>query len=332
MKTATVVIPHSLTTKWTQISVSSLLEYKNTTDFDILIIDNSYWDPSIKGITETRLGENVKVVVSKDPGRGGHQLALDYAIDLIDTPWFVAWETDVRVIRDGWLDWFLSFVKDEYVAIVGWYWGTPLLDDFRHYISTAGALYRTSILKKLKTECILNKDLVFAYGRDMSKRVDIVKDYPITAEWMIGKENWGPFCEARGYGNVYPFAKARDYWISEPGNWIYNRCSMQWECVKVPGEMVKNDEEVFEVPHKYTYIGESEKDAYYIHYWGGTACHTFKRYKIGKTQLPKIEWWLKREHNLWEQFVPEDVRKDTISKGFSKTFEEDFELARSQVE
>ena len=329
-KQATVVIPHAYTTRWTQIAVASLKNHKNNADFDIIVVDNSIPHHSIRGITDTALREGVKVIFPKDPAHGGHQLALDEAIDHVETPWFVAWETDTRAMRDGWLDWLLSFVKDEYVAIVGWYWSIDC-DDNRHYISPAGALYRTSVLKTLKKEVLNNKDLSVCYGRDMSKRINLTEEYPHTAGKFIPEGNWGPFSECRGFGNVYPFPE-KDQWCPEPGNWIYNRCVMQWECIHLPGKMVEN--ETFykdSIYHKYTYVGESEKDAYLLHYWAGTVSHNFDKHPIPLHDEPKLKFWLGREYSLWEEEVQEDIRQDTISKGLVRTFNEEYAYALSRV-
>ncbi len=333
--TGTCVIPHAYGTRWSQICVASLKAYKNTSEFDILMIDNSPGHPSIKGISETRLGDGVRIVQPKSNDTG-HQLALDQAIDIVERPWFIAFESDVRVMRAGWLDWMFSFVKDDYTAIVGWYWKDPAnCHDLRHYISPAGSLYRTSILKMLKEECLRNPDLVCCYGRDMSKRINFREQYPHTSGKLIPEKNWGPFCECRGFGNVYPYAKDRDYWVMEPGNWIYNRCVMQWECVHLPGDMAVNDEipsaANLGLPHKYTYVGPSEAEAYFRHYWAGSVSKDFLKHPIPKYQAVRIPYWMQREYRIWNEVVPEDVRKQTVENGWAMTYEQEYAYAMSMV-
>jgi hypothetical protein len=322
------VVPHAFTSRWTAITVAALKKHKNVADFDILMVDCSPGHPSIRTITETSLGEGVKVIDPPAPNIAGHQVALDQAIDLVETPWYVAFETDVRVLRDGWLDWLLSFVKDDYVAMVGWNWASDA-DDSRHYISPAGALYRTSVLKLLKEECLRNKDMACCYGLDMSKRIDFLKDFPHTAGKLIKMGLWGPFLESRGFGNVYPFP--RDYWVSEPGNWIYNRIKMQWEVIHVPGEMVVNEDNIPGLPHKYAYIGPSEAEAYYKHYWAGSVSHNFDKHKIGEWDAIKLPWWLTREHTMWEETVPKDVQEYCINNGLVRAYGEELEYALSRV-
>lgn len=333
MVKATIIIPHAFVTRWLQICVASLKNHTNKADIDILIVDCSPGHNSIKGITETELGEGVKVIDPPAPNIAGHQVALDHAIDFVDTPWYVAWETDVRVMRDGWLDWMLSYIKDDYVSLVGWNWATDGYDDSRHYISPAGALYRTSVLKMLKEECLRNKDLAVCYGWNMDKRIDIAKEYPHTGAKLIRIGIWGPFLEARGFGNVYPFASKRDVWVVEPGNWVYNRIKMQWEVVHLPGRMVESDPEGLMVglPHKYAYVGPSELEAYYIHYWAGTVSHNFDKHGIPPHDAAKLPFWLGREHRMWEEVVPKSVRDETIRMGLVRTYEEEYSYALSMV-
>ncbi len=334
-KSGTVVIPAAFAARWLQICVAALKQHKNATDFDILIVDNSPGHPSIKTITETRLGEGVKVVDPPAPNIAGHQVALDMAIDMVETPWFITWETDVQVLRDGWLDWLLSFAKDEYVAIIGWYWAGDYADD-RHYISPAGALYRTRILKMLKEECLRNKDMAVCYGRKMDKRIDIMKEYPHTGGKMINMGIWGPFLESRGFGNVYPYSNQKDHWTPEPGNWVYNRCSMQWEVIHLPGRFVVNDEIKnavnLGVPYKYTDVGPEGEEAYFRHHWAGTVSKNFVKHKIPPWDMEKMQFWLKREYRIWEEVVPEDVRKLTLKKGLVMSLDEEYALAQSQVQ
>jgi len=332
MTKATVVIPHAWTSRWIQICIASLKKFNNEAKFDIIVVDNSMPDDSIKGISETSLGEGVRIIPPKTPGRGGHQLALDHAIDLVETPWFVAFEPDVQVLRDGWLDWLLSFIKDDYVVMAGWYWSVGNVDDNRHYISPAGALYRTSILKILKQECLSNPDLLVCYGRDMSLRIDLTKEYAHTAGKYIPEGDWGPFGECRGFGNVYPIAE-KNQWTPEPGNWIYNRCAMQWECIHVPGSLVNSPPEVQAVglPHTHTYVGPSDAEAYYYHYWAGSVSHNFQKHQIPPWDMAKIPFWLNREYRIWEEIVPEDVKAKTLDNRWVMTYDEEFKLAMSMV-
>jgi hypothetical protein len=184
----------------------------------------------------------------------------------------------------------------------------------------------------LKEECLRNKDLAVCYGWNMDKRIDIMKEYPHTGGKLINMGIWGPFLEARGFGNVYPFAKERDHWTPEPGNWVYNRMRSQWECIHLPGALVENDEFTIQyVPHKYNYVGPSEAEAYYIHYFAGTVSHNYDKHKISAHHNMIVPWWISREIRVWNEEVPEDVRRETEVLGLVKTYEEELETAKAMV-
>ena len=101
MPEATVIIPHAFTTRWTQIAVASLLQHRNDADFSIIVVDNSSHHDSIKGITETDLGKHCRVILPKDPSRGGHQLALggERGLEYVEHLAGVQEAVAVRVVR-----------------------------------------------------------------------------------------------------------------------------------------------------------------------------------------------------------------------------------------
>ncbi len=47
--------------------------------------------------------------------------------------------------------------------------------------------------------------------------------------------------------------------------------------------------------------------------------------------MVKLPFWLQREHRLWEEFVPLDVRKRTIENGWALPYEQEMVLAESMV-
>ena len=63
-KYATAVIPYCHTPVWIQICVAAFKEFKNDRDLEIMVIDNCTYGrgETIKAITETALGEGVKVI------------------------------------------------------------------------------------------------------------------------------------------------------------------------------------------------------------------------------------------------------------------------------
>ena len=325
MAFATIVIPHWYSPKWLQICLASLQATKNERDYEVWIADNSAPHNSIKAINN-RLGENVHLMpvpeIMKTPA-----LVLDYAIDYVTTPYLFSAENDIRFMRDGWLDWYADHLRDEYTAMVGWYWEVEEHDDTRHYIAPAATLYNVEVLKILKAECVANKQLVQSYGLNYEKRI------PITAtggvEEMILTGQWGPFAERRGFLNSSPFDRPEIFW-HDTGSWLFYRAECQWECARIPGKWVKqignNMPDV-----KLAYYGNNEVDAYIIHYWAGGTSHGFEYGLIGDWAGKCVEWWLRREHRLWLEVVPEDIRNESIANGVIPDFEEEIKFALTKV-
>ncbi|KKL84121.1 hypothetical protein LCGC14_1967930 [marine sediment metagenome] len=325
MAFATIVIPHWLSPKWLQICLASLKATKNERDYEIWIADNSAPHSSIKAI-DNRLGEGVRLIdvpdIMKTPA-----LVLDWAIDKVNTSYLFSVETDIRFMKDGWLDWYASFVRDEYVAMVGWYWEIESHDDTRHYIAPAATLYNIEVLKILKAECVANKQLVQSYGLNYEKRIPITATG--TVEEMILTGQWGPFTERRGFLNSSPFDRPEVFW-HDTGSWLFYRAECQWECARIPGQWVK--QQGYSMPDvKLAYYGDSEVDAYIIHYWAGGVSHSFKIGIMQGWSGQCVEWWLRREHRLWLETVPEDIREDSISKGIIPDLEEELKFALSMV-
>src|SRR3972149_576172 len=104
-KKALIVIPHSRTTKWLQIVIASIKQFKNNAKFDVMVVNNSpVGDQSLKGITETELGDGIRI--EENQYVRAHAGALDYALSIIDEneyPYFFAAETDCRALRNGWM-------------------------------------------------------------------------------------------------------------------------------------------------------------------------------------------------------------------------------------
>lgn len=323
-KLATVVIPHAFTTKWIQILITSLKSFKCDNEFNIWVINNSPpGNRSLEGITETGLSEGVQIIENKF--MRSHTGALDYALSVIDTPYLFATETDCRALKPNWIDRFFSEMKDDYVAMAGWYW--PGSD--REYISPGACLYNTAILKTLKEEIHRNNSNIICYGRDLKKRFDLSK-HNHWNEYIVSKFH-GPFSEVRGFQEIWSFRD--DKWYQEPGAWVFYRCQIEYECVRMPGVLfyVENphvadgtwymDKELLTVDRK-----EAEKNSYYVHYWGGTVSHNWEHTRILEPwQQDVLPWWIDHEDKLWREVVSGDVRKKTLELGLVKTGDEEKE-------
>jgi hypothetical protein len=319
-KYATVVIPFSHTPVWLQTCLASFKAHSNSRDVQIVVIDNSQEDRrgiDTRCITETSLGEGVRIIPQGKRLPDGrlyatHASALDYAIQFVDTPYMFITETDVTAHRDGWLDWYASRATDEGVAMVGWYW--PV----RRYINPTHTLLNTRILRTIELEVKNNKETVFVSGRDYHDRFE-------QAHWkyLIESGLFGPFCEVRGFlGNQ----NTPLWWLCshDTGSWIYYRLSGQYECPRVPGEEIPilNWKELRCNPQK-QYVGESDEGAYLRHHQAGTVSHDFEKHLVMvEWQSYCLEGWIKREYELWEEMVPEHIRKESLDKGYVPRFED----------
>lgn len=318
MPYATVVIPFGYTPRWIQIVLSSLNAFKNDRDFSVIVMNNSPETDHIRAVTDTALGENVDVINPPD-GHRYHGGSLDYSLDLIGSEYLFALESDCTVNRDGWLDWYASFMKDPYVAMSGWFWGVP----GRNYITCSATLYNTDILKRLLMECRNNTDTVISYGRHYDQRMN----HGHTAK-LVAEKKLGPFSDSRGFQHsVEPVTK----WYHEPGNWVYNRCLCQWETVRLPGGIVKNTEPN-QPEYRYNWYGPTDEEAYARHYWGGTVSHNFDKHLI-YVQWESLctKWWLNREYDMWLKWVPEGIRRDSIEKGLVRDLAEELAYAEKRT-
>jgi len=326
MKHTTVVIPFAFTPRWGQIVISSLKAFKNDRDFKIVIMNNSPERNDIDAVAKTTLGEGVEIRTTTE-GQRIHAGSLDDYLPHLETPYMFALESDCTVNRDGWLDWFASYMKDEYMALAGWYWVEgPDIDDLRHYVNATATLYNSRILKMLYQECMNNQDHEVCYGLKMEKRF-----YHPETDARVRKGHVGPFSEYRGFFHMYPVVPLPDKWWHEPGNWLYNRASCQWEVAHVPGQIVRTMQ-AHAPDYKYNYYGESDEEAYARHYWAGTVSHNFDKHLVSVFwEADSIEWWLRREHALWNEVVPEPVKRISIQKGYVKKLEDELKYALSRV-
>jgi hypothetical protein len=321
MKTL-VVIPHSRTVKWAQIVISSIKKFKNDHTFDIMFVNNSpVGDNSLLALTETGLSENIIMKENEYFQTRAHAGALDYALTIIDEkeyPYFFSAETDCAALKENWIDWFHSFMTDPYQAMVGWYW--PGGD--REYIHTGGCLYNTAILKRIKKQIQENDNYMMCYGTDLKRRMFLGEEGGPAGKHYRDSLNspfHGPFTEQRGFQEIW--SKRDHKYYQEPGAWPYYRCQVEYECIKVPGALIYNEN-----PHVAlgTFYGSNNpaeiSNAYWAHYWAGTVSHNWEIMRvIERWQRLAIPVWVKREDRLWCEMVPENIRKKTIEMGLAKT-------------
>ena len=302
-KKVTIVIPHGHTWKWTQVVVSSFKKTKNNVDYDIMIVNNSSWHNSIRGITETKLGEGVKVVDNWKPNRF-HASALDCAIELIDTEYIFTAETDIMACKDGWLDWYLSFLEGEQKNVaVGYYWDEG--GYVHNYINPSATLYRTKPVQEFNKLCMDNHDYTMYFGEGFNQTMDIREMDQSYLSWT------GAFAEKRGFKQKTGSDNGRlnAGWY-EPGQQLYYWLEEQgYNLIKAPV-----DHRYFPFPDHVpegTYYG-GYADPYYIHFWGGTRAWDRVKHDVNDGFVLKYEnFWWEREDRIWKQVVDDDIRGKT---------------------
>lgn len=227
-----------------------------------------------------------------------HGSALDCALRRMNTEYFFAMETDVRILREGWASWYLEHLGEQGMA--GFYWTE---DDTRNYINPSASMYRTSALKEFDDE----------------RQVDESDDlwYIENGEWTsvsvsernLGFFNWGngAFADKRGFGRTMGQDEGRHQpgWY-EPGQMLFYWMQEYHGAVGVPHvhEYVRHGLAAG------TWYGDSKEEAYCRHYWGGTSAHNIDKHSTEGESINRwIGWWLEREHQVWCEVVPEEARQ-----------------------
>src|SRR3990172_2242958 len=179
------VIPHSHTWFWTQTAVSSLLGVthglEGKAEVEFVIVDNSEWSPAIKGITDTALGASVRVVENQKVSKF-HATALDHIIETEDFDYLMALETDVLALKDGWLAWYHSQMKNIDYAVGAWH--------HEQFVNPSCTLYRGSVLREMSAWCKANTSKVMHWGPEFQ----FVGELP-DGLW----KSMGLFAEKRGW-------------------------------------------------------------------------------------------------------------------------------------
>lgn len=139
MKKVSIIFSHWNTFRWTAIAVHQFKKFQFPLEWELIIADNSVGHPSIKVITETSLGEGVKVVQGEPdfPSHGrGNEIALGHATG--SHIFFT--ESDAFPIQDAW--------GNEYVKASASYdlVGPEIPQGSGRYIHPAGSLYDRKIL------------------------------------------------------------------------------------------------------------------------------------------------------------------------------------------
>lgn len=301
MKVA-VAMAHGHAAKWLQVAINSLKSTKNETPFDIYVAATWPNHESLKAITETDLGDGVNIITCQRRLHS-HATGLDEILDVIaekDYTHMFCMETDCRAVKDGWLDWYTSFVEDPSHGMAGFFWH----EGDRHYnINPSGTIYRKDMLLKYHQEVRENKENMFWHPRGNKHGNDGGMDPTI-------KDVAGVFSETRGI--KHPNHDQLDQILRgvpqaawyEPGAYCYYRMLGEYGGVSVPVDHIYCTYGNHTAPEATYYGGKG--DPYFIHYWGGTRAWDHLKHPVTDGFVKGCSpYWLDREDTIWRQFVPE---------------------------
>lgn len=319
-----VCMSHGHVAKWLQVSVYSLKEKHNKVESDIFIAETWPGHASIKAITKNDLGDKINYVpcsLRQHSHATGLDQILDVLIDRDEYDYMFCMETDCLAVRDGWLDWYLSYMKDD-VGMAGFFWKEG---DAHHNINPSGTLYRMDILKKYHKEVRANKDNIFWHPKGNKYGNTVGMDPTI-------KDVAGVFSETRGF--KYPTERQKELMLKgaapntawfEPGAWLFLRSVGEYEYIPLPCDHIYG---VYGKRHQApegTFYGGSS-NPYFIHFWGGTRTYDFLKHPINDTFVRECAPdWLAREDRIWKSEVPQryhqivyDIEKEIDVEGMMK--------------
>jgi hypothetical protein len=133
---------------------------KGKHDVDIVVIDNSYPDKSINSLKV--FGDNIRVVPYTSDKIQSHGCALDFAVPLVETEYFIAAESDSFPATQNWLDLYAALIEQGFDAA-----GSVLQLSGGQYIHPAGAMYKKSVWEEAKEYC---GNIQYLYYPNMAKK------------------------------------------------------------------------------------------------------------------------------------------------------------------
>lgn len=117
----TIAVPHYKTLELTKLCLRSLKKFTDLNEARVIVVDNGSNDESTEYL---RTVEWINLVerepIAGESGPLAHSRALDLALEMTQTPYYLSIHTDTIVTSDKWLDFLLSKIeKDDQCAGVG---------------------------------------------------------------------------------------------------------------------------------------------------------------------------------------------------------------------
>lgn len=337
MNKIVVVIPHSHSWFWTQTCVASLLRNPPVADgysIDVVIVDNSPWSPSIRGVNVPAMWERycsgdinltfIPTVIPNHKSNKFHASALDCVVEKYDFDYLMALETDVLALRLTWLQWFVDQMRSTDFAVGHWH--------HENFINPSCTLYRGSVLREMMGWCRSNTEPgLLRWGPLFGKSQPIADRQPERDynDWYGEQIDWisGPFAEKRGWPvstvlKEQPSGQLKGPGWYEPGQMLHHWAVQNRHTYTVCPTLTTNVDNVpvqtfygtkMPDPQRQLEAVEMFGNAETVHLWGGTRALDIIKHDVTcnfvKSNTPK---WLAREARFWKAVVPQDVQEQTL--------------------
>lgn len=174
MEKISVLIPHYKTLKMTAYTVSQFLKFsEGHSDIEIVVIDNSFPDSSIRGLAP--FVNKIKIIPNISDKISSHGIAYDMAIEKLDSDWFLTVESDAYPTR-SFYEYYKKIIDDGYDAAV-----TPLKLSGGLYGHPCGSLYSRKVYDECKNYL---STVPYFYFPNMNKRQGFDYHMMIHNQWL----------------------------------------------------------------------------------------------------------------------------------------------------
>ncbi len=349
MKKIIVAIPHSHTWFWTQTCIASLLHYPpraENCEVYVVVVDNSPWSPSLRGITDTqwlgnhRLKLNLNVYLNHKSNKF-HATALDCVVEEFEFDFLMALETDVMVLKPTWLQWFMNQMHINDFAVGAWH--------HEQFINPSCTLYRGEVLRRMAAWCkkdapqdelrwgpmfekaaLLDANIAPAIPGDRTTLEHLATLTQQQKNYLTDFKSWiaGPFTEKRGWvqGTVlhekpsgqekgpgwYEPGQQLHHWATDHG-YTYTVCKTTTSCRGdgIPFQTLYGP--LAENPSRQMEVEEMMDVAETAHLWAGTRALDILKHGVDDPAVKdNTPMWLAREARFWRTVVPPEVQKQTL--------------------
>lgn len=159
MNGITVLIPHWRTLKMTAFTVAQYLKYKEDHEVEIIVIDNSYPDESIKGLEPFK--DQITIINNTSDKLSSHGIAYDMAMPYVKTEWVLTSESD-SYPTGPYMDYYKKVMEGDYDLAASY-----LKLSGGNYGHPAGALLKKALWEEMKQYC---DSLPYSYFPNMAMR------------------------------------------------------------------------------------------------------------------------------------------------------------------